>query len=95
MNVRDYGFGSVGEPSSPPQVKRQVRDPQAVCPNCGCKQIYEIKVELEAADILKGGKGIGMYLGCPACPWASPMVAVASAAADPEPEPHTNAKGGE
>ena len=79
---RDYGMGTAGEPQGRPWVDRQCQDPEAGCPNCGCKQVYEIKVELKA-EMLKGGKGVGMYLGCPACPWASPMVAVASAAPAP------------
>ncbi len=48
---------------------------EPVCLNCGCQSIYEIEVELENVPSLKPGKQLGTYLGCPACPWASPMLA--------------------
>ncbi len=56
-----------------PWVDRQIPDPSAACPNCGCKTTYEVKVEMTEVACLVGGKGLGAYLGCPACPWASPM----------------------
>jgi hypothetical protein len=46
------------------------------CPNCGCGTLSMIQVKVEDAR-LKGGKGIGNYVGCPACPWASPMMMAA------------------
>jgi hypothetical protein len=33
----------------------------------------KITVDMEGG-ILKGGKGRGVYMGCPACPFASPAV---------------------
>lgn len=85
MNLRDYGLGTAGAtPSGRPKAKR-VEDPafQAAlresggCPNCGCEDVMEIEVPMKAA-LLRGGGGIGKYLGCPACPWASPMIVVAT-----------------
>lgn len=46
------------------------------CPNCGCRQLMEIEVEVNNT-YLKGGVGTGYYIGCPACPFASKMFAVA------------------
>ena len=51
--------------------------PDISCPNCGCLDMKHIEVRLEGLTLLKGGKGIGYYVGCPACPFASPMIAVA------------------
>jgi len=73
---RDYGLPD-GKPTSTPVAKPA---PEKVakegCPNCGCKQLMEISLSLEQ-PLLKGGKGKGTYLGCPACPFASPMMMVA------------------
>lgn len=77
---RDHGMGAAPEPKGHPWVDRQCPDPEAVCPNCGCKQVYEIKVEVVSERLVNGRWGIGMYLGCPACPWASPMVVVSQSA---------------
>tara|TARA_Y100000004_G_scaffold129905_1_gene146520 strand:+ start:690 stop:968 length:279 start_codon:yes stop_codon:yes gene_type:complete len=46
------------------------------CPRCGCRQLMEIEVEVKNT-YLKGGVGTGYYIGCPACPFASKMFAVA------------------
>lgn len=43
------------------------------CPRCQCKTLFEIEVDVEDSR-LRGGKGVGLYIGCPACPWASPML---------------------
>ena len=48
------------------------------CPNCGCSDLMEIEVEIEN-NLLKGKTGTGFYVGCPACPYASKMLAVAHA----------------
>ena len=45
------------------------------CPNCGA-QLAEVTVTV-SMPMLRGGKGRGVYLGCPACPFASPMATVA------------------
>ena len=46
------------------------------CPNCKCAELMHIEVEV-SNPILSGGGGTGYYIGCPACPYASPMLAVA------------------
>lgn len=47
------------------------------CPHCGCKRLFDIVVDVKA-DILRGGVGVGHYTGCPACPFATPMLMVAT-----------------
>ena len=51
------------------------------CPICGCEEIMEIEHEVEH-ELLKGGKGISVYLGCPACPWASEMLSISTGGSD-------------
>jgi len=46
------------------------------CPNCGCEILYDIEVNVEY-PLFDGKKGIGQYVGCPACPFATPMLMVA------------------
>lgn len=80
--MRDYGLGDAGRIAGRPRaVKLDDKTMEQViedggCPNCGCYDIMEITVEVHN-EMLKGGSGIGKYLGCPACPWATPMVVVA------------------
>ncbi len=74
---RDYGLPN-STPTSIPVAKPapdEVR--KNGCPNCGCKEMMEITVEADQ-ELLKGGKGTGYYLGCPACPFASPMAIVSN-----------------
>jgi len=73
---RDYGLGKPCEPIAPPKA-RLLNDPNAVCPNCGCDAIHELTVVVPEPRLV-GGIGTGRYLGCPACPYASPMVIIAS-----------------
>jgi hypothetical protein len=47
------------------------------CPHCGCRDLYDIEVDIVLA-LLVGGKGIGKYIGCPACSFASPMLTEAT-----------------
>lgn len=82
-NPRDYGginpTSVIGKPTAKPIEDSVVLDAIAAeggCPHCGCTTIFEIEVEVTMPQ-LKGGKGVGRYLGCPACPWASPMLTVA------------------
>ena len=72
-NVRDYGLPE-GTPISVP-VAKPAEGPVTVkgCPNCGCKELASVTVEMQA-ELLKHGRGTGTYIGCPACPWASPML---------------------
>jgi len=73
---RDYGLPQ-GEATGIPKATL-VTDPKLpCCPNCGCKEMMEIKVPMNQR-LLKGQKGIGTYIGCPACPFASPCLVVAS-----------------
>ncbi len=44
-----------------------------VCPHCCCATLYNIEVTI---DHPTHGHGAGAYVGCPACPFASPMVMV-------------------
>ena len=82
-NPREYGLGdSTGNVRGVPRVtarldagKDDIEGQAPVCPNCGCRTLYQIEVDVEHA-LLRGNTGKGMYLGCPACPWASPMVMI-------------------
>lgn len=47
------------------------------CPNCGCEQMMEITVKVEQA-MLSTPTGTGTYIGCPACPFATPMMVIAN-----------------
>jgi len=40
------------------------------CPNCGCNKVMRIEVDLDRGE---NGQALGIYTGCPACPWASSM----------------------
>lgn len=73
---RSYGLGDSTEMvRGIPRVKGAVDD-MPPCPHCGCKTLYHIEVDVEC-NLLRGGKGVGTYLGCPACPFASPMMMIA------------------
>lgn len=77
---RDYGLGSSGTPVGKP-VAKVIDDPKTVaaigaeggCPNCRCETLMEIELEVEH-PLIRGGRGTCRYIGCPACPWASPAV---------------------
>jgi DNA-directed RNA polymerase subunit RPC12/RpoP len=73
---RDYGLPN-SSPTSAPKAEPIEDQDGLVCPNCGCAQLMKVTVEADQ-KLLKGGKGIGTYIGCPACPFASPMMIVAS-----------------
>ena len=78
---REYGLGKHGEPEGVPYIDQEVPGAEAVCPNCGCKTVYAIRQVMVKVPLLKGSRGLGSYIGCAACPWASPMVIAASAPA--------------
>ena len=40
------------------------------CPACGTETVFRVTVDLEENEY---GADIGVYAGCAACPWASPM----------------------
>ena len=71
-NLRDYGLPDADRVGVPRITEFPVRN-SPPCPNCGCKSLAAIEIDVEI-KLLKGGKGIGRYLGCPACPFASPMI---------------------
>lgn len=58
--------------------KAKQPDTPVDCPNCGC-DLMEVRV-LVRHPLLKGSEGHGIYMGCPACPYASP-IAMTSAGA--------------
>jgi hypothetical protein len=75
---RDHGYGDSPTVEGVPEVVKKVEEE---CPNCGCREMYLIQVELEEGagnvrlSLLAGeGKPTGVYLGCPACPFASAMM---------------------
>jgi len=77
MDLRSYGLGASPKPIGTPTWKRAepIDGVDPICPNCGA-WVCEIEVKVES-DLLVGGVGVSRYLGCPACPWASPSVATA------------------
>jgi len=79
-DVESAGGGRVGAP-----IWRALDVGQS-CPNCGCASV-EVQVHVKWAA-LRGGAGVGKYLGCPACPWAGVMRIVADGAANQTPETH-------
>jgi len=78
-NIRDYGYGSSDSfVQGTPRVKGESGLPLP-CPNCGCKTLYDIEVDVRHPMLTGNGIGKGTYIGCPACPFASPMIMVATA----------------
>ena len=72
---RNYGLPN-GKPIGTPKAKPlEGKAGEENCPNCGCDTSMEIRVEMEQ-EMLKGGKGTGIYVGCPACPFASPCMMI-------------------
>lgn len=73
-SVRDYGYPDPGTPTKPPEIIHKLK---SECPNCGGECLFTIKVELpetEFSKLLRGdGVPTGTYIGCAACPYASPM----------------------
>jgi len=86
-NIRDHGLNKDCKPTGVPKAT-PIHDTERVapvedieCPNCRCKELMQIEVPVENR-VLTGGTGTGFYLGCPACPWASPMMAIANASSE-------------
>ena len=80
-DLRSHGLNQNCVPTGVPKAKLATRKRTAIaadveCPNCGCLQIMEVEVPVKNKQ-LSGGSGVGYYLGCPACAWASPMIAIA------------------
>lgn len=81
--LRDYGLSSVDTRKYVvgfPRVVREFSDPLVFtsCPNCGCQKLFLISVDVRDYPQLRGGSGYGEYIGCAACPFASPMVVIAT-----------------
>lgn len=70
--LRDYGYGeSTRYVKGPPRI---VDNHGPECPHCHCTQTYMIEVAIESHPVI--GDGMGVYVGCACCPWASKMVMV-------------------
>lgn len=55
------------------KIEHQVKN--ETCPHCKSRGLmFLIRVELKDFPSLKGGSGFGLYVGCAACPFASPMM---------------------
>lgn len=83
-NIRDHGLSKDCKPTGVPKAtpiseeKRVAPVEDIECPHCKCKELMQVEVPVENRS-LTGGQGTGFYIGCPACPWASPMMAIANA----------------
>jgi hypothetical protein len=88
--LRDHGYQKIGtggpeDVIGPPIVLSEFADHGAACPHCGCEKLFLIEVELAKPAtpprlrVPEGSKVIGIYPGCPACPWAGPMMTTARA----------------
>lgn len=80
--MRNYGFGDytryiVGTPHLKKLHTEPLGDNLALpqCINCGIMALCEIEVLLENLPTIRSKWALGSYLSCPACPWASPMIA--------------------
>lgn len=61
-----------------PPVVKGVAEGMPPCPHCKCATLYDIEVVITGHPLLaSGGNGVGRYIGCPACPFATPMLMVA------------------
>jgi hypothetical protein len=80
-NPRDHGFGDAPKVVGVPIVGEKLSEK---CPSCGCQTLFGIEVEVDGpSPLLRRPAGphkiVGRYVGCPACPWASPMMTSAVA----------------
>ncbi len=84
--LREHGLGDLlGEPTGAPvaaplNLIDAIERETAACPGCGCRQLMEIEVRLKDLKLMTAETGSGRYMGCPACPWAGPMVVAAGRA---------------
>jgi len=73
---RDYGYGDSPEPLEPPEIKSGPLDES--CPNCEGKTLFMLEVTVKNIPLMAGmlgsKEGVGVYMGCAACPFASPMM---------------------
>ena len=71
-NIRDYGLPNSEVLSVPVTKELPEHLKKEPCPNCGCQSLAMLEVDVKQ-DLVRGGVGKGVYIGCPACPWASPL----------------------
>ena len=72
---RNHGYGDSPKAFGVPVIVSG--GPPQGCPNCGCKKVFQISVTVEAPPQLRvpeGFEAFCVYIGCPACPWASPAI---------------------
>lgn len=70
-NIRDYGLPEVtANVIGPPTLGEKL---EIECPNCKGKTVFSISVQMAKTPLMRGTNQVGTYLGCAACPWASPM----------------------
>ena len=67
--MRDYGLPTPTPVEGAVPEWRRVTTP---CPNCGAA-LCEVTLEVTMPQ-LRGNLGVCVFLGCPACPYASPSV---------------------
>lgn len=75
-NPRDYGYGDGPKVIGAPTVGEKLLQK---CPGCGCVGLFHIEVKIANPSPLlrrpaEPHEVVGRYVGCPACPWASPMM---------------------
>lgn len=77
-SLRDYGYGDSPEVIGAPCITEEVSQ---LCPNCGCGKLFAVEVVVENPPrmlrVPNNHVAVGRYVGCPACPWASPMITTA------------------
>lgn len=75
-NPRDHGYGPSPEPKIPPEIKSGPLEHE--CPNCNGMTLFQLEVTVDNNPLMEGmlgsKEGVGIYLGCAACPYASPMM---------------------
>lgn len=84
-NPRDHGYGDSPEPVGAPVVIQ--REKAMRCPHCGCGSVYSIEVPVRAPRALRvppNHEAVTRYVGCPACPWASPAITTSRPKPDPK-----------
>jgi hypothetical protein len=65
------------EPESGAVPEWETGPEDAACPNCGARLcVVRVRVTHPA---LRSGRGLSTYMGCPACPYASPSVTASDA----------------
>lgn len=75
-DLRNYGLPNSEVLSTPVATPLGASSEFSACPNCGCEQMMKITVTV-SQELLSTETGTGTYLGCPACPFASPMMIIA------------------